>query len=135
MINKTQINVELSIFGDNFITDSLSDSLLIKPTATWIKGYEIKGRKNVFRKETSWRFETGFIETLFLDGVLKNLIDIFENKVEIIKNFIKNNDLRVKVFIVIEIYDEEKPAIYFDSNFLNFINGLGAEIDVDMYFC
>ena len=35
--------------------------------------------------------------------------------------------------ILIKIENNEKPAIYFDTISLDFINGISAEIEVDYY--
>lgn len=35
--------------------------------------------------------------------------------------------------ILIKIENNEKPAIYFDTKSLDFINGINAGIDVDYY--
>ena len=133
MKEKTQIKVILSIFGDEFLPENLTQLLNISPSKSWIKGDKVHDRNNLYRKESSWDYEIGFVQTLFLDEVYNMLLTVFENNINALKNYITENNLEVKIYIVIEIYDEEKPSIYFERRFLIFLNELNAEVDMDMY--
>ena len=43
-------------------------------------------------------------------------------------------DLIYKIFIVINIEEEIKPAIYVENSFIEFANAINAEVDFDLYW-
>ena len=139
--NATQIELMLVIFGEYFSLDELSVLLGINPTDSWYKGDVIPLHKGLFRKdnkphlrrETTWQFSTGFIETLYLDDVFILFERQFEDKISILKNYIKAKKLDVAIEIVIEIVDNEVPSLYFDKRIIRICDELEAEIDIDMY--
>lgn len=45
----------------------------------------------------------------------------------------KDYDLFIKLSIVIEVYNNQSPSIYFDTPLISFIHSIGAEIDIDLY--
>lgn len=57
----------------------------------------------------------------------------FEDKISILKNYIKAKKLDVAIEIVIEIVDNEVPSLYFDKRIIRICDELEAEIDIDMY--
>jgi hypothetical protein len=129
----TKIKIIFSIFGDIFNPISFTKYIGIEPAEFWYKGDEIPARNNLFRKESSWHYTIGFVETLFFDEVSKIFLEIFEPKIEKIKEYTEVNKLDVKIFVVIEMGKQETPALFFDKQFLNAVNKLNAEIDIDLY--
>lgn len=123
----------LTVFGDSLSPEKLNELLNISPTSTWKKGDKIVGRNNLFRKESAWSYETDFVQTLYLQEVGEQFINVFDSGIYELKNFIEQNQLEAKIYIVIEIFNEEKPALYFNKELLAMINTLNAEIDMDMY--
>ncbi|ETT51586.1 hypothetical protein C170_14375 [Paenibacillus sp. FSL H7-689] len=58
---------------------------------------------------------------------------MLRNKVKEINSIRIEHQLRIKFFIVIRIEEGKTPALYFDSDFIEFVNMIHAEIDVDLY--
>ena len=128
---KTQIKVIFSVFGDIFSPSDFTKYIGINPHEVGIKGEEIK--KGLLRKESSWEYTIGFIETVFLDDVSNIYTEIFENKAHDIRKYTDGHNLEAKIFVVIEMDDQETPALFFDKKFLNVVHQLNAVIDVDLY--
>ena len=128
---KTQIKIIFSVFGDMFNPSDFTKNIGINPHEVGIKGEEIK--KGLLRKESSWEYTIGFIETVFLDDVSSIYLEKFENKAHDIRKYIDHNNLEAKIFVVAEMDDQETPALFFDRKFLNVIHQLNAVIDVDLY--
>jgi len=137
----TQIKIILSVFGDVFDPENLTQKTGISPTAYWkkgdiippIKGLRRKSSVVSVRKESAWNYSTGFIQTLFFEQVSEVLINSLGGRIMLLKDYVEKENLDIKIYVVIEIADEHKPALYFDKKFLKMVNELEAEIDVDLY--
>ena len=128
------IKLRLAVFGDTFDLNELTNLVNLKPTNTYLKGDIIEGyTKVVKRKESSWSYSIKPLETLYFSEYANELLEKFEEKVLLIREFSRNNDLMVKLFIVLEMSEDQTPAFYMDRRFLKFVNDLNAEMDVDMY--
>ena len=132
-MNKAQIKIIFSIFEDTFNPIDFTEYIRIQPSNYHIKGDEIPNRNGLLRKESAWNYTTGFIQTLFFEDVAKIYLEIFENKINDIKDYVDRHELEVKIYVVVEIGDEETPALYFDKPFLKTVHRLNAVIDIDMY--
>jgi hypothetical protein len=64
-LDKTQVMVYFSLFGDNFPIDMVTKKLEVTPTKTYKKG-DLTPNSSVahYRKETSWDFGTGYQDSL-----------------------------------------------------------------------
>lgn len=137
----TQIKVILSVFGDVFDPVSFSKYLKIIPTSFWFKGDEISVGKGLIiksniiplKKESEWEYSTGFVETLYFEEVSELIVDKFEEKIPEMIKYISEKKLDVKIDIVMEIVDEQAPALYFNRRFLDLANQLQTEIHTDIY--
>ena len=137
----TQIKIILSVFGDVFDPLTLSEYIKISPTYFWNKGDEISQRKGLIRKstrvplrkESAWEYSTDFVKTLYLDEVSKIIIEKFGQKIPEMNKYIYKKGLDIKIDIVVEIVDNQIPAMTFNRDFLKLANQLEAEIDIDVY--
>ena len=77
-MEKTTIMAELSAIGDNFNPDQITERLAIKPTEQYRKGDFSK--LNFEREESCWTISTGYVETLYVEDVLNQLIHIMSGK-------------------------------------------------------
>ncbi|EAY30840.1 DUF4279 domain-containing protein [Microscilla marina] len=128
------IRLELTIFGDAFDLNELTSLITIKPTKTYLKGEVVKGyNKTIKRKEMSWSYSIPPLDTLYFEEYANKLLDKFESKAASLKGFLLKNNLKMKLFVVLEISGDQTPALYLNNRFLNFINDLEGEIDVDIY--
>lgn len=137
----TQIKIIVSLYGENFNPLDFSEYVKITPTDFWNKGDEIPQRKGLvrkgdiipLRKENAWEYSTDFIKTLYFDEVSEIIIHKFREKTPEINNYIKQNELDVKIDIVVEIADNQTPALTFNRSFLALTSQLKAEMDIDIY--
>lgn len=129
----TQIKLVLSVFGEDFNPGNFTNYIGLHPSDSWMKGDKISGRDDIFKKESSWEFCVGFIKTVFFEDVATIFLDKFEGKTNQIRDYVDASKLEVKIFIVIEIVDEEKPALFLTKKFIQISNDLNADIDFDIY--
>lgn len=133
-MDKTQINVYFSLFGDEFPIDDITEKLKITPTEIYKKGDLIPNRQTIrYRKETSWNLATGYQNSLDVNEQLRQIVGILQNKSSIIKEIKQDYSLECKFYIVIIINDGNSPAFYMDKDLLKFIASIEAEIDIDLY--
>ncbi|WP_410878871.1 DUF4279 domain-containing protein [Myroides sp. DW712] len=131
----TNFRLIYAIFGDSWDPKEFTDVIGITPTAYWKKGDKIdKYHPNVvLRKETNWEYSFGKTETLFSEDVTEQFVELFSSKVDTIVNYINENNLESKLFIIPEIFPNQIPGIYLDKRLLNLLVKLNAEIDIDLY--
>lgn len=137
----TQIKVILSVFGDIFNPKRFSEYIGVSPTDFWVKGDEIPQRKGLvrrenskpLRKESSWEYSTGFIQTLHFDSVSKIILEKFDEHTLRISNYIQEQGLEIKMDVVVEIVDNQSPSLSLSKSFISFLHKVGSEIDFDIY--
>ena len=129
-MNKTQVKVYFSLFGDDFPLDDVTEKLEVTPTDTYKKGDLISNRSTVIRKETSWDLGTGYQVLLDVNDQLKQIIGRLQNKLSIINEIKEAYSFRCKFFIVIKIEKGNTPALYLDKDIIKFASSIEAEFDV-----
>lgn len=130
-MDKTNVKVEFSIFGDGFDPNTITDTLQITPTRTWLKGDNIKG--DLFRKETCWELATEYEESLDINNQIKKIKNLIQDRKDEVVKLIRQNNLECKLEVVINIENNERPAMYINNETIKFIHDIGAEIDFDLY--
>lgn len=131
---KTNIRTYISFFWEDFDVNKFTKLLSIDPTETYKKwDKSIKNPKSPLKKETCWNFSTKTIETYYLEESLWIIVNKFESRIDVINNFVKDNNLDVKIFIIPIIENNITPSLYFNKKILNFIHSIWAEIDMDTY--
>jgi hypothetical protein len=131
----TKIKLIISIFGDLLNPKIFTEIAKLSPTSFWFKGDPIPNRKpGLTRKETCWEYSFNFIETLFFDDVNHLFVHHFNQHLEDIAKYIKENNLETKVDVVVEIINDEKPSISFDKKFMDLVVKMNGEIDIDLYY-
>ncbi|MCT2406423.1 DUF4279 domain-containing protein [Chryseobacterium antibioticum] len=126
----TNIKMVFSIFGSPFDPNYFSESINVIPTNSWMEGEFIpNNKKNKKREESAWEYSIHF-DTIYFEEVSNKFVNIFEDKIDSINKF---NNLTLKFDIVLEIVEEQGLSLYFNKPFLNIVNRLSAEIDVDTY--
>lgn len=123
--------VDFSIIGDNFNPKEITEKLLLEPTEWYIKGE--KNKRNFERKETCWSISTGYVETLYVSDLFDELLDKLSSKKEALIELKTDYNLTCKFFIVVNIKENIKPAIYLEKKVIEFANDLEAEFDFDLY--
>ena len=132
-MGKTSVYAYLSISGEYFPIDIVTERLKIEPTRKWNAGDLIKPEKPMRRSYTNWEYEVKSVETLDVNDVLVPLIQTFENKVEIIQKLQHEYDLYNVIRIVIQIYDGHTPGLVIPVQASTFAAAIGADFDIDLY--
>lgn len=134
-MEQTKIKLELAVFGGLLDPKLFNNIIGVDSTGYWYEGDEIPGNKlNLKRKETAWHYAIDFIETFDIEEIIKKFIEVFSDKIYLISDYLNKYKAEAKVYFVIEIWNEESPSVYFDKKFLNLINEIKAEIDIDLYY-
>lgn len=131
-MEKTTVSVSFSIYGDDFDLDDVIKQMNIEPTETRIKGIipEDGKRESI---ETSWTVSTKEENSFDINEQLNQIIALLKPKKDVLLKIKDNFQVNFVFMILIKIENNEKPAIYFDTISLDFINGISAEIEVDYY--
>ncbi|MBT2286961.1 DUF4279 domain-containing protein [Paenibacillus polymyxa] len=130
-MERTNVKVEFSIFGEQFDPNIITNTLLITPTGTWLKGDPV--RRDLFRKETCWEIATEYEESLDINDQIDKVIDLIQDQKDQVIRLIRKHNLECKFEVVINIENNAKPAMYLNKDTIKFIYDLGAEIDFDLY--
>lgn len=123
--------VDFSIIGEEFNPEIITKKLLLEPTECYLKGE--KNSRNFERKETCWSFSTGYVETLYVSELFDEVLNKLTSKKDTLIKLKNDYNLVFKFFIVINIEEDIKPAIYIDKKIIKFANDLEAEFDFDLY--
>lgn len=130
-MDETNVMVNFRILGKDFNPDDLTSILNITPSSQWLKGEII--RPNIVRKYSCWIIGTEYEESCDINVQLKKVLKkISERKRELI-DLREKLDLQYRLDVVINIENNEKPAIYLNSDVIEFANDIKAEFDFDLY--
>ena len=131
-MDKTNVKVKFDIIGEKFLPDDITEKLSLKPSEHWMKGDKIKN-KNIERKETCWTLSTEYEESYDINDQLKKIVDLLKPKKEVLVNLKNAFSLDYIFNIVINVENNEKPAIYLDSETVEFAGEIKAEFGFDLY--
>lgn len=134
-MDKTSLYAYISFTGkddvDDFPVEVVTEMLGIKPTRILRMGERINDvRKRSF---TSWQYESETLETLDVDDVLIPILNVFQEKTDLINLIKKELKLNVKVSLVITMIDGFTPGLVIYPEFSKFASDINAFIDIDMY--
>jgi len=127
-----KVKCELSVIGDGFDPKNLTSILEISPSSFWIKGDLIPGKMRN-RLDTCWNYTTGEMETLSVEDVIDSIIGIFSDKIDTMMSFVREQNLQVKLFLVIRIEDGLSPSLFLNPKTISFFHAINAEVDIDLY--
>ncbi|RRN71278.1 DUF4279 domain-containing protein [Peribacillus simplex] len=130
-----------SVFGDEFPLEVVTDILGIEPTKTYKKGDIIEKINNLNlvstkirrRKETDWILSTGYQESYDINNQLNTILKSLEGKTKELKQLKEKYSLEFLFMIVIQVENDEKPAMYLQKNIIDFASLIQAEIHFDLY--
>ncbi|MCF1267278.1 DUF4279 domain-containing protein [Morganella morganii] len=111
-MNKTTVKAEFSIYGDNLDPNELTDLLGIQPMEINLKGV-ITGTRKRPSAETSWSIYTKKEVSYDVKEQIDKIILILKDKTKIINEFKKKNTVSISLSLLIEVENDEKPAIYY----------------------
>ncbi|MGB4415555.1 MAG: DUF4279 domain-containing protein [Paludibacter sp.] len=132
MMYLSQAYVYFVIFGDDFSPSEFTKQVNLKPTDFGLKGEKRKSGATL--KECFWKYQLNKTNALEeLEKSLLNLVDVFKDKVDFINNYMIQNSLKSKCFIVIESKNNENNGVEINPNFIRFLHELNASIEIDIY--
>ncbi len=129
-----------SATGDIFPLEAITEALSIEPTRTYKKGDVVARRDNpnlvstktLYRKETNWTLSTSYQESYDINNQLYVILKSLEEKTEPLKQLKKKYDLEFLFMVVIQIENNESPAMYLQKNIIDFASSIQAEIHFDL---
>ncbi|HDR7913935.1 DUF4279 domain-containing protein [Bacillus pretiosus] len=132
-----------SITGDIFPVEVITEALSIEPTSTYKKGDVVAKRDNpnlvstkiIYRKETDWTLSTGYQESYDINNQLHVILKSLEGKTEQLKHLKKKYSLQFLFMVVIQVENNESPAMYLQKDIIDFASSIQAEIHFDLYIC
>ena len=133
MLNRGEVYFGLK--GHDFDPDQATKLIGLVPTSVRLKG-KIGLPLNV--KHSFWKYSLGEIEHAYIDvyKMSSDLVSILSPYKEKIKFAKVELGLDATFQVVLRISTDDSlstPAIGFDSTCIEFINAIGAEIDIDTY--
>ena len=123
---------EFSIIGDIFPLETVTDELGISPNATYMKGERIRNTE-MMQKETCWVWSTGYEESVDIDTQVSQVVDKFEKSLDRLDSLKQQFNLEYRLSVVINIQNDEKPAIYLSRETIKFISRIESDFDCDLY--
>ena len=130
-MEKSNVKVYFSATADDFSVEDFTNKLGVKPTRTFNKDTNVTGTH--YRLYTRWIFGTEYKESINIDKQLNCVLSQLVGKEGELNRLKKKYDLDYRFVIVIQIENNETPAIYLDSRFIRFANLIGAEVEFDQY--
>ena len=131
-MDKTNIMIEFNIVADYFDTDLLTKTIGIKPDEYWNKGDPISGRDHT-QVETNWGISTGYTESLDVNEEMEKLISRLKSKVKELITFKDKYHVDYVFCAVINIKNNQSPAIYLTEKVINFLSLISAFFAIDLY--
>ncbi|MGN4487288.1 DUF4279 domain-containing protein [Bacillus cereus group sp. MYBK36-2] len=130
-----------NVTGDIFPVEAITEALSIEPTKTYKKGDVIERRdnsnlvstKNLYRKETDWTLSTGYQQSYDINNQLYVILKSLEGKTEQLKQLKNKYDLQFLFMVVIQVENNESPAMYLQKDIIDFASSIQAEIHFDLY--
>lgn len=130
-----------SATGDVFPVEEITNALRIEPTRTYKKDDVVARRDNpnlvstktLYRKETDWTLSTGYQESYDINNQLHVILQSLEGKTEQLKHLKKKYGLQFLFMVVIQVENNESPAMYLQKEIIDFASFIQAEIHFDLY--
>jgi hypothetical protein len=124
--------VEFKITGNEFDPNMITNVLQIEPNECWEKGEQIRN-KSINRSFSCWIIRTEYEESLDVNNQITSILRKIKDKKNQLIDLKEHKDLDYKIDIVIRIENNEKPAIYLNSDSIEFANSIKAEFEIDLY--
>ena len=115
----------------DFPVEAVTDILGVQPTTILRMGDRINDKHKC--SFTSWKYESGTIETLNTDDALLPLLNIFQYKTDTINRIKEELNLNVRIELVITMINGYTPGLTISPEFSKFASAINASIGIDMY--
>ncbi|MBJ6363972.1 DUF4279 domain-containing protein [Paenibacillus sp. GCM10012307] len=131
MLENTTVAAKFSILGDEFPTHVITETLNLLPTNVYHKGELSKTNRP--RQETCWTLGTLYEESFDINNQLNSIISKIKPQTENLLQLKAMYSLSFSFMIVIQIENNDKPAIYLEVDTIHFASEIGASINFDYY--
>jgi hypothetical protein len=134
----TRIATQFILTGIGFNPDEVTSLLGIQPTQTWRLG-DLVPRTILHRKHDAWLFSTGY-ETLDeehsvdVTSQVHRLVDQIQPNTAKLKEICTRLQLEPALNCVLYIEGNDRPAVHFDPDIVQWLAQLQAEIDINLYY-
>ena len=134
-MSKNEGKVYFAFDGVDYDPHQITKILNIKPTKIRFKGELPSGK---LPKETLWIFSTENIVDEYIDiyEMATSLIKELEPKIDLINQIKKDFNLTTRLEVILFFSVDEQsstPCIGFEVGTINFLDKVGASIDIDTY--
>ena len=126
----TTIGLTFSVYGECFDLEALTRIIGFPPTMQAYKGDALKHR---ISEETFWEYKFASMETLYISDCLAVFEQTVHPFLEELSAFIKTHQLTALFQFCVNIYNEEVPALSFDTSAIDLLHQLNGWIDIDQY--
>ena len=126
-----QIRAYLTLIGAEFNTDFVTSQIGIQPDEIRQKDEMLPNGKR-FGK-TQWGVHTDKISTDELAPVLRKLIERFDCGTACLRGLLSTCNAEWHLLILLEVYNEERPVLYFPSDVIHFLGEIDAQVGFDDY--
>ncbi|HEX9976257.1 MAG TPA: DUF4279 domain-containing protein [Dehalococcoidales bacterium] len=93
----------------------------------------VRTRTGAVRRFNNWEISTGYEESNDINIQLTRIFDLLKNKVSVLNELRDAYNLQFRIDVVVIVENGEKPAMYFDHWFIDFVHEIEAEVDIDLY--
>lgn len=131
---KCRIYAEMHlVFDSDFDVYSITHKLGLEPTDCKLRKETTISPLTNKQIEGYWNIKTEEKEEADLKIILDDLLGIIKDKIKLIKEICDEND-GIVIFDIVSFFDAtNKPALYFERDFLDIVDYLNATIDIDIY--
>ena len=131
---KCRIYAEMHlVFDSDFDVYSITHKLGLEPTDCKLRNETTISPLTNKQIEGYWNIKTEEKEEADLKIILDDLLGIIKDKIKLIKEICDEND-GIVIFDIVSFFDAtNKPALYFERDFLDIVDYLNATIDIDIY--
>ncbi len=121
--------IYFQFFGDSLDEDLISRSIGGMPTKVLVQG-------DPFPVCSRWMYQVDAGDDPLMEPYLNQILDLFEDKVEMIVHLKQEWGLNTELMFVLDIDidpDASTPAFPLDSRVIRFLAATGTEVDFDLY--
>ncbi|AZB44844.1 DUF4279 domain-containing protein [Bacillus sp. FJAT-42376] len=125
--------------GDEFPVDEVTNALGIAPASIHTKGEAIPDNPQLVstkirhRKQTDWTLSTGYEESYDINNQLNVILKSLKGKTEQLNHLSERYNLEFLFMVVIQVENNESPAMYLQKDMIDFASSIQAEIHFDLY--
>lgn len=127
-----RVKIAFTLTGQGVEPEWITESLGVQPTSTWRLGEQV-ARTSIQRKHDGWRLSTEEVETVDLPGQVRRLLVQLEPHIDAIRRLCDTKELEAELNCIVYVNDAF-PVLHFDSDVVELIQRLKAEIDLDIMF-